>query len=276
MALRLEHPTEGNVLFRGHDIANMTRDMMKEYRASVQAVFQDPWSSLNPRMRAGAFIAEPLIINTTLRGRALRERVQELLIAVGLEAAAMDNFPHQFSGGMRQRVAIARALALQPALIVLDEPVSSLDVSVRAEIMNLLKDLQDRHGMAYLLIAHDLATVRYLAHAVIVMYLGQIVEKAPAESLFSRPYHPYTHALMSAALPARPGQHEEGLVLHGELPSATNPPKGCRFHTRCWLRQKKGNPSRCVDEAPPLRQVGEDHLASCHYAEELMWEVPSP
>ena len=189
----------------------------------------------------------------------------------------MDNFPHQFSGGMRQRVAIARALALQPALIVLDEPVSSLDVSVRAEIMNLLKDLQDRHGMAYLLIAHDLATVRYLAHAVIVMYLGQIVEKAPAESLFSRPYHPYTHALMSAALPARPGQHEEGACASRRASiSDKSPQKVVAFTLAVGFDRRKANPSRCVDEAPPLRQVGEDHLASCHYAEELMWEVPSP
>jgi ABC-type oligopeptide transport system ATPase subunit len=198
--------TGGRIFFEGREVQQVEGRALRRYWAGVQAVFQDPWSSLNPRMRAGEIIAEPLVVNQRLRGKAVQERVAELLLAVGLEPAAAGNFPHEFSGGMRQRVAIARALALRPTLIVLDEPVSALDVSIRAQIMNLFKDLQEQFGMAYLLIAHNLATVRYLSHRVAVMYLGKLVESAPSEELFTNPLHPYTKALISAALPVRPGE----------------------------------------------------------------------
>ncbi len=256
---RLEDVTAGRIMFHDKEVQDLQGRALRRYWASVQAVFQDPWSSLNPRMRAGDIIAEPLVVNQRLRGKAVRERVAALLMAVGLEPAAASNFPHEFSGGMRQRVAVARALALRPALIVLDEPVSALDVSIRAQIMNLLKDLQEQFGMAYLLIAHNLATVRYLSHRVAVMYLGKIVESAPAEELFINPLHPYTQALISAALPTRPGEQRREILLSGEVPSPTNPPPGCRFHPRCPLAF-----DRCSQEVPQLRELAPGHRAACH------------
>jgi len=259
---RLEEVTGGEIFFEGQEVQHVQGRALRRYWSSVQAVFQDPWSSLNPRMRAGDIIAEPLLVNQHLRGQAVQQRVAELLLAVGLEPAAAGNFPHEFSGGMRQRVAIARALALRPALIILDEPVSALDVSIRAQIMNLFKDLQEQFGMAYLLIAHNLATVRYLSHRVAVMYLGSIVESAPSEALFTHPLHPYTRALISAALPIRPGEEREEILLSGEVPSPTNPPAGCRFHSRCPLAF-----ARCSEEAPELRELAPGHLAACHVYE---------
>jgi oligopeptide/dipeptide ABC transporter ATP-binding protein len=257
--MRLEDPTAGRVLFQGEEVQQLRGRALRRYWLSVQTVFQDPWSSLNPRMRAGEIIAEPLVVNQHLPANEVRERVAQLLLAVGLEPAAADNFPHEFSGGMRQRVAVARALALRPALIVLDEPVSALDVSIRAQIMNLLKDLQEQFGMAYLLIAHNLATVRYLSQRVAVMYLGQIVESATAEALFTTPLHPYTKALISAALPTRPGEDRDAILLSGEVPSPTNPPAGCRFHPRCPLAS-----DRCSQEEPRLRELTAGHRAACH------------
>jgi len=259
---RLEEVTGGEIFFEGQEVQHVQGRALRRYWSSVQAVFQDPWSSLNPRMRAGDIIAEPLLVNQHLRGQAVQQRVAELLLAVGLEPAAAGNFPHEFSGGMRQRVAIARALALRPALIILDEPVSALDVSIRAQIMNLFKDLQEQFGMAYLLIAHNLATVRYLSHRVAVMYLGSIVESAPSEALFTHPLHPYTRALISAALPIRPGEEREEILLSGEVPSPTNPPAGCRFHSRCPLAF-----ARCSEETPELRELAPGHLAACHVYE---------
>jgi oligopeptide/dipeptide ABC transporter ATP-binding protein len=258
----LEEVTGGEIFFEGQEVQHVEGRALRRYWASVQAVFQDPWSSLNPRMRAGDIIAEPLLVNQHLRGQAVQERVAELLLAVGLEPAAAGNFPHEFSGGMRQQVTITRALALCPSLIILDEPVSALDVSIRAEIMNLFKDLQEQFGMAYLLIAHDLATVRYLSHRVAVMYLGSIVESAQSEALFTHPLHPYTKALISAALPIRPGEEREEILLSGEVPSPTNPPAGCRFHSRCPLAF-----DRCSREIPELRELAPGHLAACHVYE---------
>jgi oligopeptide/dipeptide ABC transporter ATP-binding protein len=223
---------------------------------------QDPWSSLNPRRRAGEIIAEPLRVNQRLGGKAVQARVAELLLVVGLEPAAAGNFPHEFSGGMRQRVAIARALALHPSLIVLDEPVSALDVSIHAQIMNLFKDLQEQFGIAYLLIAHSLATVRYLSHRVAVMFLGKIVESAPSEALFTTRLHPYTKALISAALPTRPGEAQEEMLLSGEVSSPTNPPAGCHFHPRCPLAL-----ARCAELSPGLRPVSPGHRVACHVYE---------
>ena len=259
VVLLLEKPTAGVVHFESHDINRLNPQALRRYRASTQAVFQDPWSSLNPRMRAGSIIAEPLVVNQRLPKLEIRERVHQLLVDVGLEPAAADNYPHEFSGGQRQRIAVARALALNPRIIVLDEPVSALDVSIRAQIMNLLKELQDRYGMSYFLIAHNLATVRYLSHQVAVMYLGLIVEQAESEELFTNPLHPYTKALISAALPARPGQPQERIVLSGEVPSPTDPPSGCRFRTRCPHAF-----DRCAEEVPELRELAPGHTGACH------------
>lgn len=269
MLLRLETPTSGTVQFRGADVNEMRGERLREYRRAVQAVFQDPWSSLNPRIRAASIIAEPIVVNEDLSRSEIKERVGELLTAVGLSPALASNFPHEFSGGMRQRIAVARALSSNPDLIVLDEPVSALDVSIRAQIMNLLRDLQEQFGVAYLLIAHDLATVRYLSHWVAVMYLGQIMELAPSRELFTNPLHPYTEALISAALPARPGLKRKHIILSGEIPSPTNPPSGCRFHTRCpvSLRAKEdGDPfyDQTVSEIPELKEVAPDHFVRCH------------
>ncbi len=259
MILTLERPTSGRILFEGQDLGMLRGTALRRHRASVQAVFQDPWSSLDPRMRAGDIIAEPLIENGHQSRALVRDRVEELLVAVGLKPEAVEQFPHEFSGGQRQRIAVARALILRPSLVVLDEPVSALDVSVRAQVMNLLKDLQEQLGAAYLLIAHNLATVRYLSHRVAVMYLGQIVENAAADELFSRPLHPYTKALISAALPTTPAERRDEMILGGEVPSPVDPPAGCRFHPRCPFVF-----ARCTTEVPELRELGPGHWTACH------------
>ena len=259
MTLLLEIPTEGIIYFLDKDINKLKGPGLRQYRASTQAVFQDPWSSLHPRMRVGSIVAEPMVVNMKLPKREITERVQELLNNVGLDPSQSTNFPHEFSGGQRQRIAVARSLALNPQLIVLDEPVSALDVSIRAQIMNLLKDLQSEFGMSYLLIAHDLATVRYLSHRVGVMYLGQIVEEASSEELFTNPLHPYTKALISASLPVRFEEQAESIILQGEVPSPTNPPPGCRFHTRCPFAF-----DRCSVEVPEVRELAPGHMAACH------------
>src|SRR5439155_7514181 len=224
-----------------------------------QAVFQDPWSSLNPRLRVRDTIAEALVVNRRVTRRGKLERVEEVLHQVGLPLDAASQYPHEFSGGQRQRIALASALASQPQLIVLDEPVSALDVSIRAQMMNLLKDIQAQSNVAYLLVAHDLATVRHMADYTAVMYLGKIVEYGPTQRLFDNVTHPYTKALFSAVLPPRPDRREEEIVLAGEVPSPLNPPSGCRFHTRCPFAM-----AQCSREEPPLREIAPGHLTACH------------
>ena len=264
MILNLEAPTEGQILLEGEPIHALQGAALGAYRAKVQAVFQDPWSSLNPRMKVGRTIAEALIVNASRdrrRGDQARidERVRELLLQVGLRPEQAQQYPHEFSGGQRQRVALAAALASRPRLIVLDEPVSALDVSIRAQMMNLLKDIQAEDDVAYLLVAHDLATVRHMADHVVVMYLGKIVEQAPTVSLFADVRHPYTKALFSAVLVAGPNRHEDEIELKGEVPSPLDPPAGCRFHTRCPYVMP-----RCSQQEPALREVSPGHAVACH------------
>lgn len=233
MVLLLEEPTEGEIIFDGENALTFSKESSKKYKSSVQAVFQDPWASLNPRMRVSGIVGEPLEVNSTMTKGQIRSRVEGLLEEVGLAAYQANLFPHEFSGGQRQRIGVARALALNPRLIVLDEPVSALDVSIRAQIMNLLEDLQEEHNLSFLLIAHHLATVRYMCDKVGVMYLGRLVEEAETEELFDNPMHPYTKALMSAALPSHPDIEREEIILTGEVPSPVDPPTGCHFHPRC-------------------------------------------
>ena len=258
LLLGLESPTAGEIRFAGENIRAQGTKERRRYRRSVQAVFQDPYASLDPRMRVGSIIAEPLVINEPSDAAGRRHRVAELLDLVGLPARAAVLFPHEFSGGQRQRIAIARALALSPKLIVLDEPVSALDVSIRAQILNLLRDLQTRLGVSYLFISHDLAAVAHMSHTIAVMYLGKIVELGDAAAIALEPKHPYTKALFAAALPIDFDTKTEDVVLSGEVPSPLKPPSGCRFHTRC--------PSvlpRCATEEPPLRSES-GRLVACH------------
>ncbi|MEE3014057.1 MAG: oligopeptide/dipeptide ABC transporter ATP-binding protein [Chloroflexota bacterium] len=258
LLLRIEDPTDGQIRVDGEDIQTFKGENLKEYRTKVGAVFQDPWSSLSPRMRVRDIVAEPLVVNRDMSKSDVQSRVAEVLDQVGLHRQQADNYPHEFSGGQRQRIAVASALAPQPKLIVLDEPVSALDVSIRAQVMNLLKTLQQQYNVAFLLIAHNLATVRYMAQHTAVMYLGEIVEQGETESLFKDPLHPYTKALFSAALPSHPDLIREDIVLTGEVPSPLNPPTGCRFHTRCPFAMEK-----CSTEVPEYKQVDSDHGVAC-------------
>jgi peptide/nickel transport system ATP-binding protein/oligopeptide transport system ATP-binding protein len=259
LILRLERPTAGRVCVDGDDVHTLTGNALKQYRTKVQAVFQDPWSSLSPRMRVRDIVAEPLVVNGQASPPEIKNRVAEMLGRVGLRPQQAHLYPHEFSGGQRQRIAVASALVSNPKLIVLDEPVSALDVSIRAQIMNLLVDLQKQFGVSYLLIAHHLATTRYMAHEVAVMYLGQIVEKARTKELFDNPLHPYTKALFSAALPAHPDITREEMILTGEVPSPINPPPGCRFHPRCPFAMRQ-----CAEIEPAPKEIATDHLVACH------------
>lgn len=259
LLLRLIDATTGHIRFKGKDITELRGRQLKEYRSSVQAVMQDPWSSLNPRMRIEDSIAEPMRVNDTSGKAALQTQVGDLLEEVGLDARMARDFPHEFSGGQRQRIAIARALSLRPEAIIFDEPVSALDVSVGAQVMNLLRDLQEMHELSYVVIAHNLATVRYLSDRVAVMYLGQIVETTTTEELFTNPLHPYTKALIAAARFVEPGSSQALVPLEGEVPSPDQPPPGCRFSSRCPYAFEQ-----CYVESPPLRELGPDHLAACH------------
>ncbi|SDN53617.1 ABC transporter ATP-binding protein [Geodermatophilus sp. DSM 45219] len=273
--LRLVEPTAGRVVFDGTDVASLGGEPLRHMRRRMQMVFQDPLGSLDPRQDVESLLSEPLQAHGLGGGKAgIATRVRELLDAVGLPAAAMRRYPHEFSGGQRQRIGIARAISLEPDLLIADEPVSALDVSVQAQVVNLLEELQERLGLTYLVIAHDLAVVRHISDVVGVMYLGSLVEQAPADALYDEPLHPYTRALMSAVPVPDPVVEERRarILLAGDLPSPANPPSGCRFHTRCPWRQE----TRCDDEAPVLRELAPGHLVSCHWAEEIRDGVLRP
>jgi len=257
--LLIERMTSGSILFDGKAISRLATAELKWYRRSVQPVFQDPFSSLNPRMRVGSIISEPLSVHEAFTRNGLASRVSELLETVGLTRDAAKLYPHEFSGGQRQRIAIARALALNPALVILDEPVSALDVSIRAQITNLLQDIQQQWGLSYLVIAHDLAIVQHMSTTIGVMYLGKMVEVADRRALALNRLHPYTQALFSAALPADPDYAHDEIVLTGEVPSPLNPPTGCRFHTRCPQAMPQ-----CSEVEPHWKEMSPGHYVACH------------
>jgi len=258
--LRLIEPTAGEILFDGVDVATLNKAKLREYRRKMQIIFQDPFASLNPRMSVGDIIGEALTIHNLARGKAKEARVADLLERVGMNAGHMRRYPHEFSGGQRQRIGIARALAVDPDFIVADEPVSALDVSIQAQVVNLLQDLKDELGLTMLFIAHDLGVVEYISDKVIVMYLGRIMEIAPAKELYHNPVHPYTEALLTAVPIPDPTVKRERVILQGDIPSPINPPSGCVFRTRCPIATEE-----CKHVIPPLEQVGEDpdHFKAC-------------
>ena len=263
--MRLIEPTSGSIRLNGTDITGLSKAEMRPFRRQMQIVFQDPFSSLNPRMRAGDIVGEVLEVHHLTRGRATEARVAELFAQVGLRPAQMTGYPHQFSGGQRQRICIARALALDPQLIVCDEPVSALDVSIQAQVINLMMDLQRDKKLSYLFIAHDLAVVEHISHRVAVMYLGRIVEYADKRDLFLNPKHPYTEALLSAVPVPNPRLKRRKRILQGDVPSPMHPPPGCPFHTRCPHVEP-----RCRHDVPRLREIVPGHLVSCHLHESPM------
>jgi oligopeptide transport system ATP-binding protein len=265
--LQLTTPTSGSVRFLGEELVGQSRRSLRPVRRQMQMIFQDPYASLNPRKRIGQIIGEPIELHGLASGRDVNRRVQDLLDRVGLSPEHANRYPHEFSGGQRQRIGIARALALQPKLIIADEPVSALDVSVQAQIINLLKDLQEELGLSYLFVAHDLGVVRHVSDRVAVMYLGRIVETAPSASLYERPVHPYSNALLSAVPIPDPKLNtaRERLVLEGDVPSPIDPPSGCHFHTRCpWSTEV------CEVDDPVLAEMEQHHLAACHHPRNLV------
>ncbi|MCC6824308.1 MAG: dipeptide ABC transporter ATP-binding protein [Acidobacteria bacterium] len=263
--LRLTEPTAGTVLFEGHDILELSRNGLRSLRREMQIIFQDPYSSLDPRHTVRTIIAEPLAIHNIGSKQERRARVEQLLQKVGLDPRYADRYPHEFSGGQRQRIGIARALALDPKLIVCDEPVSALDVSVQAQVVNLLEDLQDELGLTYLFISHGLAVIEHISDRVAVMYLGKIMEVCQTNELFRRPIHPYTQALLSAIPIPDPKMKRERIILKGDVPTPISPPSGCRFRTRCPIAIDE-----CAKAVPPLREITQGHFAACIRAEEAM------
>ena len=262
--LRLYTPTAGRVVFEGKDIATMQGPQLRGLRPRMQMIFQDPQACLNPRMTVGSIVAEPLVEHGVLDAKGRRHKVNELLDAVGLSRKFADRYPHEFSGGQRQRIGIARALALEPSFIVCDEPIAALDVSIQAQVVNLLEELQERLGLTYLFISHDLSMVRHICDTVAVMYLGRLVELAPRDLLYNSPKHPYTQALLSAVPIPNPHIETERkpIILKGDVPSPANPPSGCRFRTRCPMAAE-----RCAAEIPPLRKLPDGRSVACHFAE---------
>ena len=269
--IRLYRPTAGRILFDGIDLAGLEGGALRRMRRRMQMIFQDPYASLNPRMTAGGIVGEPLEIHGIGTSRERPERVRNLLATVGLNPDFGDRYPHEFSGGQRQRIGVARALALNPDLIVADEPISALDVSIQAQIINLLERLQGEFDLTYLFIAHDLSVVRHISDRIAVMYLGVIVELASSLDLNRLPLHPYTVALLSAIPIPDPviEARRRRIILRGDVPSPAAPPSGCRFHTRCWLRERLGNPEECVTTDPPLRELAAGHQVACHFAEKV-------
>src|SRR6476659_3313991 len=267
--LRLIEPTAGQITFSGRDITNISQDELRPLRRKMQIIFQDPFGSLNPRMPVSAIIGEGLLAPAMKDRKTRDKKVEDSLEIVGLRREYTRRYPHEFSGGQRQRIGIARALALGPDIVVCDEPVSALDVSIQSQVLNLLLDLRRDLNLTYIFISHNLSVVQYFSDRVAVMYLGRIAELGSVAQLYKDPRHPYTVALLSAIPNADPRRRKKRLVLKGDVPSPAAPPSGCRFHTRCWLREKLGNPERCVTEEPALRDFGAGHQTACHFAEEI-------
>jgi oligopeptide transport system ATP-binding protein len=259
MIMRLLDPTEGSILFEGKDISKLSQSEIRPYRREIQMVFQDPYASLNPRKTVGNLLEEPYVIHNLYSPKERKERVQELLEIVGLNAVHYDRYPHEFSGGQRQRIGIARALTLRPKLIVADEPVSALDVSIQSQVLNLMEDLQEEFNLTYIFVAHDLSVVRHISDRVGVMYLGKLAEIGPNDEIYSNPLHPYTQSLLSAVPVPNPKVKRERIILKGDVPSPSNPPKGCVFHTRCPKAM-----DHCKTEIPVLQEYKQGHYVSCH------------
>ncbi len=270
--IRLRNPTSGVVEFDGRDLMSLSREELRLARRRMQIIFQDPYSSLNPRMTVASIIGEPLDTHNLGSKSSRQDRVAELLQLVGLNPNYRNRYPHEFSGGQRQRIGVARALAVEPEFIVCDEPISALDVSIQAQVLNLLVELREKFGLTYLFIAHDLSVVRHISDRVGVMYLGKLVEVGPPDLLYAGPGHPYTRALLSAVPIPDPKteRKRKRVILTGDVPSPVNPPPGCRFHTRCWLYERLGRPEVCRTEEPPLRVIQPDHQAACHFAEDSL------
>jgi len=270
--IRLREPTAGAVRFDGIDLGKLKSNELRKMRRRMQIIFQDPYGSLDPRMTVGSIISEPIDTHRLAWGQARKDRVSDLLRIVGLDPKYVSRYPHEFSGGQRQRIGVARALAVEPEFIVCDEPISALDVSIQAQVLNLLTDLRQQLGLTYLFIAHDLSVVKHISDRVAVMYLGKIVEIGPPDIMYAGPGHPYTRALLSAVPVPDPEmeRRRKRVILVGDVPSPVNPPEGCRFHTRCWLYERLGKPEECRTIDPPVRTLQGDHGAACHFAEQAL------